>query len=614
MRQVFFQYLKNYSTNTIQVNRLLISCFVKINNLKVINNNLINNYLINKSDEDFSSLEDFSKLFNNIFELEGLVELFEFVISPEDKVINGAVYTPSNIRSFIIRTSFQKNNIIPEVKLADISCGCGGFLADSAIELNRKFGNSFESIFENNIYGLDIQDYSIERTKILLTLLALSNGEDVEEFHFNLFVGNALSFKWELKFDLILGNPPYVCSRNIDNESKKYLSNWSVCSTGHPDLYIPFFQIAIELLSENGVMGYITVNSFFKSINGRALRDFFINRKNDFEIIDFGGEQVFHARSTYTCICFFHNKHSDYVRYKKIESSFLSSNSVNFINRKYDDLAENVGWNFSNIDLIKKIETTGQPFGTKFKTRNGIATLKNEIYIFNPEYEDDNYYYLKWNKDIFPIEKGICKNIINPNKFTTRLEIESIKQKIIFPYEFNNGTIQPQIIEESYLLAKYPKTYEYLNYQKEILKTRDKGSRTYAFWYAYGRNQSIDKMKFKLFFPHISSKTPNFVLTSEDLLFYNGLAVIDDDIRNLKLLKILLSSRLFWFYVTNTSKPYASGFYSLSRNYIKKFGVCEFSKDEIEYMYNEKDKSFLDQFIERKYGVELAENWNKSEF
>jgi adenine-specific DNA-methyltransferase len=605
MRQNIFQYLKKYSSDTIQVNRLLISCFVKINSVKVEKNNLVKNCLIHSVDLDYPNLEEFQKLFNNSFDLENLIELFEFVISPEDKVINGAVYTPSNIRSYIIQNTFIKNPICSNSKLADISCGCGGFLADSAIELNNKFGICFKNIYENNIYGLDIKEYSIERTKLLLALTALIKGED-DEFQFNLFVGNALNFKWKLSFDIILGNPPYVCSRNIDNDSKKYLNDWSVCSTGHPDLYIPFFQIALELLTINGVMGYITVNSFLKSVNGRALRDYFANRKSDFEIIDFGGEQIFQSRSTYTCICLIQNKHSDKIKYKKIESLNLYSNRTNFISRRYDELIGIAGWNFSNYDLINKIENTGNPFGSVFKTRNGIATLKNEIYIFDPIQENDDFYFLKKDGNIFPIEKGICKNIINPNKFTTNSDIDSIKKKIIFPYAYLNSSNQPKVLEESYLRNKFPETYKYLITQKDILKTRDKGLGNYETWYAFGRNQSLEKMKYKLFFPHITSSTPHFVLTEEDLFFYNGIAVIDDDINKLKLLNILLSSRVFWFYVTNTSKPYSSGYYSLSRNYIKGFGVYNFTMEEIDYMFKEKDKSLINKFIEQKYGIELS--------
>jgi adenine-specific DNA-methyltransferase len=80
-------------------------------------------------------------------------------------------------------------------------------------------------------------------------------------------------------------------------------------------------------------------------------------------------------------------------------------------------------------------------------------------------------------------------------------------------------------------------------------------------WYAYGRNQSLEKLKYKLYFPHITSSTPNFIIsTEEDLLFHNGIAIIGENKRELLFLQKLLSSRLFWFYIKNSSKPYGSDF------------------------------------------------------
>lgn len=47
---------------------------------------------------------------------------------------------------------------------------------------------SYFEIFRNNLFGLDIQDYSIKRSKLLLILLAITKGEDLENFDFNLNV------------------------------------------------------------------------------------------------------------------------------------------------------------------------------------------------------------------------------------------------------------------------------------------------------------------------------------------------------------------------------------------------------------------------------------------
>ena len=281
-----FKYLSLYSTTPKDVDRLIISAFLEINELKLRKNKLLKSYSINsKIKEEYSSLLEFlSAIYSDTkaFGFEELIELFEFVISPADRVINGAIYTPKNIRVFIVSEAFKKiKSIDDSIKISDIAMGCGGFLFNASIELKKRTGKTYAEIFRNHIFGLDIQEYSVNRTKLLLSLLALQSGEDIEEFQFNLFQGDSLVFDWTTAIDvfngfsIILGNPPYVCARNLDKETKEKLKDWEVCQSGNSDLYIPFFQIAIENLAENGTLGFITMNSFFKSLNGRALRDYF---------------------------------------------------------------------------------------------------------------------------------------------------------------------------------------------------------------------------------------------------------------------------------------------------------------------------------------------------
>ena len=89
------------------------------------------------------------------------------------------------------------------------------------------------------------------------------------------------------------------------------------------------------------------------------------------------------------------------------------------------------------------------------------------------------------------------------------------------------------------------------------------------------------------------------------MFFYNGLAVIGKNEQELKFLEKLMSSKIFWFYLQNTSKPYASGYISMSKNYIKDFGVYDFTELEIDYIINESCRSTLDIFFQSKYEVDL---------
>ncbi|MHC6200627.1 Eco57I restriction-modification methylase domain-containing protein [Elizabethkingia miricola] len=598
------------------VDRLIISAFLYINQIQLTSNRLLLEYCIQENDEDFENLTEFVETINNIkneFVIEDLIELFEFVISPSDRIINGAIYTPSEIRDYIVRQTLRNNaNILNEVTIADISCGCSGFLYTTAKELRRRTRNTYQHIFQNQIFGLDIQEYSVIRSRLLLSLLALSEGEDVEEFHFNLHQGDALLFNWDEfypgfdGFQIIVGNPPYVSARNLDKNAKENVKLWEVCSTGNPDLYIPFFQIGYENLAPNGVLGFITMNTFFKSLNGRALRSYFEENRATVRIIDFGTLQIFKSKSTYTCICFLENVEQNFVEYYKSIEKELPTNENQYSRINYQNLNAKNGWNLNDHEIISRLEAIGKPFGEKYKTRHGIATLKNDIYIFKPVDEDENFFYLQ-NGNRYPIEKGICKDILNSNKLSRDINFDSVKEKVLFPYD---NEVKPKALEEELLREQFPNAYEYLQIKRNILSGRDKGNGEYEKWFAFGRTQSLEKVTNKLFFPKFSDKTPKYLISDDvDLLFYNGQAIIGHSDEEMRLIKKILESRLFWYYIKTTSKPYSSAYYSLNGTYIKNFGIPDFANNDIDFLLNENNQDIIDEFLEEYYNIQLGEKF-----
>ncbi|WP_321778110.1 class I SAM-dependent DNA methyltransferase [Sulfurimonas sp.] len=595
------------------VNRLLVTSFLKHKNISIVINEKINNLIIFKNTHEYKLLKDFNEILQNENQklcFEELLELFEFVISPSEKLVNGAIYTPQNIRKYITEQSFSelKRNKIEKIKIADIACGCGGFLIDASLEVKKRTNKSFKNIYKENIFGIDIQKYSVERTKILLTLLAITQGEDEKEFKFNLYTADTLEFDWLKEdkqinrnngFDLILGNPPYVCSRNMDDRTKELMQKWSTCKTGHPDLYIPFFQIGYKLLTDNGILGFITVNTFMHSVNGRAIREYFTEKKVLLKIIDFKDEQIFKSRMTYTCICFLEKRESDFVSYTHSkEATLIDIDLIKFNKDAYSTLDAHKGWSLKNTKFINTIESIGTAFGELYNTKSGIATLKNHVYIFKSIDEDEKYFYMK---DCTPIEQEICKEVINSNQFNTQTDIKNLKEKVIFPYTHDENN-QATIINEDNLKKQFPKAYEYLLTKRELLSTRDKGNGKYPVWYAFGRTQSLEKVKHKLFFPQLVKEGFKAVLNSdENLYFYNGMAAYSKKNEDLKILQKLLMSNIAWKYIENKSKHYASGYFGLGKNYLKDFGVYNFNEEDIKILLSTKNEEKINTFITKKY-------------
>lgn len=561
------------------------------------------------------------------FDIEELIEFFEFVISPEDKEVNGAVFTPQYIRKYIVENTIknQDNKNIDNLIFGDIACGCGGFFKTITEYLKNQTNKSYFEIYKDNIFGLDIQEYSIIRSKILLCLFAIINNEDCKEFQFNLYCGNALSYDWNEHekisnnngFDIIVGNPPYVGASKIDDETKSLLKNWKVSKSGKSDLYIPFFEIGLENLNLDGILGFITVNTFYKSLNGRSVRKYFSENKFGIKIVDFGGEQLFKNRSTYTCICLISKLISDNVKYIKYQSKDIQRiKESNYLMISYSDLNDFDGWfliNNKTKKIINKIESTGQTLGNKFEIRNGFATLKNNVYLFVPTKESEDVYYMIKDNVEYKIEKNICREAVKPNTLKLASEIVNHTEKLIFPYKIENLEINLfkekkqtlKIIDEKTLKKEYSNTYKYLTSQKEILSKRDKGNRQYEEWYAYGRNQALLISGYKLLLPYITSE-PCFVYTeNQDLLFYNGYAIFSESKEELLILQKILMSKIFWFYIEKTSKPYAGNYFSVAKNYIKNFGIIDLTDNEKIELLKLNDKDIIDKFLMEKYEINL---------
>lgn len=609
MLQRIFPFLKrNLTQDPLLINRIFVTLYITYNNVSTCNS-FVSKYIINNGDEDYKVLRqvlDFLKKQSvSKLDLEDMIKLFEFVISPSDRIVTGAIYTPSKIRKRILENSLSKQQNLSSIRVADIACGCGGFLMDVAKYIHEKTGKSYFLVYQENIFGIDIQSYSIERCKILLNLLALSEGE-CSEFEFNLLNADSLDFHsegWNVSFtdfDVIVGNPPYVCGRNMEDGTKEKTKMYEVCNAGSTDLYIPFFQIAIEMIKENGMLGYITMNTFLKSLNARELRKYFMEGSYNISIVDFRGHQVFSGKSTYTCLFFLKKEKSEMLHYYCDENAELSKRS-GYTDIPYSILDAEKGWNLNEHKVASKLESVGIPLAKFCQSRHGIATLSNKTYIFTPIDENDKFYYLEKETHIYQIEKEICKDIVNSNKLNSDISLDKIKHKVIFPYQLCDG--KAFLIDENVMKHKFPMTYKYLESQRDELARRDKGKgKDYPVWYAYGRTQSLVMPSIKLFFPKIANKPLRCALVNApNLLLYNGMAFVGEDERKMRILQKIFESNIFWNYIVANSKPYSSGYYSLNGSNIKNFGIPIFTEKEVEELLSIQNKDDINNWLVRYY-------------
>ena len=599
--------IEKYSDNEALLIQLVVTAFARFNHLELGNGFLA--AFVGAANED---LEEDIELLSAQCAIEDVISLFELAIPDAEKTTNGAVYTPKYIRDYIVRQVMHSvEKPLAECLCADISCGCGAFLYTLAEYIHEHTDEQYSNIF-NHLYGVDISATSVNRAKIMLALVALQNGEVIQEDTFNLFAGDSLTFDFQSMpnvannngLDIVVGNPPYVRSKHIDIETKKNLPLWNTSKVGNADLYIPFFEIGLTALNENGLLGYITVNTFFKSVNARTLRNYFADNQLSLSIVDFGQQLVFKKKLAYTCLAFLSKKQSETLLYVKADVADVEAQK-NFVYSRinYSSLDNHRGWHLNRnevLENIRLIENAGEALGDKYVIKNGIATLANDVFIFRPIRTDENYHYLVREGKEYAIEKGICRDIIKPNILKSEAEISEKEEKIISPYDPNC-----KVIAEDFFADNYPNAYKYLQDCREDLDKRDKGKGDYEAWYAFGRTQAIADYGKKLLFPYMSD-LPHFVYTSQkDMMIYCGYAIYNESETELLFLKKVLESSVFYYYMKNTSKPYSTGYYSYAKNYVKSFGIYPFTEEQKQHILSLSTKEEIDKYIQCLYQIAL---------
>ena len=594
-------FIKNYSDNADLMNRLVVTAFLHCHHLEAKAGFLAQFTDVKPVD---------AEVLPSSISLEDVITIFELAIPEAERTTNGAVYTPSYIRDYIVRQVLHSATKPLDMCLyADIACGCGAFLYSLAETIHECTQVPFTTIF-HHLYGVDISETSITRAKILLSLVALLHGEEVKDEDFNLYSGNSLTFDFmnlpavheNAGFDIVVGNPPYVRSKHIDAATKKLLPRWQTSRIGNADLYIPFFEIGMSVLCEDGFLGFITVNSFFKSVNARALRRYFHDNQVSLSIIDFGEQLVFKKKLAYTCLTFLSKTQSDFLLYAKAKLADVEKqNNLIYSRINYNILDDHRGWNLNHSEVlnnIRLIENAGEALGDLYVIKNGIATLANDVFIFRPIRTDENYYYLMREGRVFPIEKAICRDIIKPNILKTEAEIAEKEEKIIMPYDENSN-----VITEDFFINNYPKAYAYLQSCRKVLDARDKGEGDYGAWYAFGRTQAIADSGRKLLFPYMSD-LPHFVyMPQKDMMIYCGYAIYSESETELLFLKKVLESSVFDYYMKHTSKPYSTGYYSYAKNYVKSFGIYPFTEQQKQHLLSLQSKEEVNCYLREIYKV-----------
>ena len=100
---------------------------------------------------------------------------------------------------------------------------------------------------------------------------------------------------------------------------------------------------------------------------------------------------------------------------------------------------------------------------------------------------------------------------------------------------------------------------------------------------------------------------PHFVYTdNENMLIYCGYAIFGDNQDDLLVLKRILESSVFDYYMQHTAKPYATGYYSYAKNYVKGFGIPKLNEQQRAVLLSLQDSNDINSYVENLYGASVS--------
>lgn len=450
-----------------------------------IDDELLYKHTVNLSKYDFESEVSvnilghiFEHSLNDIEEIQAEIEGQAVDKSSSKRKKDGVFYTPKYITKYIVDNTVgklceeqkaaldieeaeydkgRKNRPVKVVKalkqklddyrawllqltICDPACGSGAFLnqalefliAEHAYvdELQAKlFGDAMvlsdveNSILEHNLYGVDINNESVEIAKLSLWLRTAQKGRKLTSLNNNIKCGNSLiddpavagdkAFDWEKEFpqvfvnggfDVVIGNPPYGAKVN-DNEKETYKIKYPSINIKTNDTYVFFTLKMIELLKENGILGEIIPNTWMLINSAEDFRKTLLKYKIH-ELIDYG-DGVFDDATVESTTIVLKNKTSenDSIQVKRMKG--LKETSGSIISKKYWLKDENcrilIDLNNDVIKVLEKIENDSINFSEVAEIIWGIkpyqvghgtppqtkAMMKERIYHSNNKIDEN---------------------------------------------------------------------------------------------------------------------------------------------------------------------------------------------------------------------------------
>lgn len=388
-------------------------------------------------------------------------------------------------------------------------------------------------------------------------------------------------------FTYIIGNPPYVETKHYKAASPcmhAYLTENYTVFEGKTDLAVLFIERCLDLLADDGKIGFIIQRRWFKTDYGKSTRSLINTGKHLKKLIDFKATDIFKGRIVYPSIMILTKKACEATKYYYMPCDSATIKS-RFENSSFDGCFEecsfenlplltgNQPWNFENYNIAQIAKTLTEKWGTfskypKLKIKDGIQVLWKKMYhLKDVTFANGIATGTNGFDETVCVEADALRSVIYNRVFYPFKNVEP-DAYAIFPYEGEST----DAISFTDLKDRYPLLHSYLEQNESKIK-KEVTHREGDYWHTYTRehNHSLYNVD-KIIVPMTAKDTIATFMPDKGLYMDNSnvwFVYVDGASNSLmKAIACVINSTIFSVLGKSGANPQTGDYYKFNKQFL----------------------------------------------